>query len=341
MKLFISLIVIVLSLVSGCSNKNQNSMSNHIQTQGDGNANVLEVEHSQIANEDWSISGDTLQIFSDHGMNSWMNDWSNKELLEDISHIELWPGVTAINEHAFAYRDYIVADITIPASVKRIESWALMNIKTVLIDIANPYFTLQNNCLVRREDMAAIYCNLECEIVSVPEGVRAILGAFTDNTSVKTIYIPDTVEIFSEAAFHGCVNLESVVFPKTSSVYFDELSFYNTGIKEMILPDHSYLSGAYADDSGMFGSNLQRLIVTGKDTNIEFKDFRTAKGLKQIVFLCEMPSAMNSDAFRLCDSSLIIYYDAKFSSSWAPNGEAEWNGIPIVGIDSLQELPSI
>lgn len=342
MKQIITLVIIV-CLVSCCSNTNMGLVTNHRQIQtSECNSHNLDYKNDQITGVEWTVSGDTLHIYSDLGMNSWMDDFHNKHILADITHIEIWPGVTAINEaYPFAYQDHIVEEIIIPYSVKQIEVGALRNIKTIIMSTDNPFFTLENNCLVRNEDMAVIYCNLECEIVSIPEGVKAILGAFTDNKSVKVIHVPDTVRFVSQIAFAGCDHLESIDFSKTSSIYFDELSFYNSGLKELILPEQCYLAGAYAEDSGMFGENLQRLIITGKDTNIEFKDFCTAKGLRQIIFLCEKPSKLDDEAFIWCDPAIVIYYDKQFSQSWAPNGEMKWNGIPIIGINNMLDLEPI
>lgn len=46
------------------------------------------------------------------------------------------------------------------------------------------------------------------------------------------------------------------------------------------------------------------------------------------------------DAFRGIKEPA-IYYLNTYKLSWAPNGETEWNGIPIIGIDSIADLPPV
>lgn len=36
-----------------------------------------------------------------------------------------------------------------------------------------------------------------------------------------------------------------------------------------------------------------------------------------------------------------LYYLNRYASYWAPHGETEWNGFPISGIHSLEDLPPL
>ena len=67
-----------------------------------------------------------------------------------------------------------------------------------------PTFEIKDNILV--------HYNGEDEDVVVPEGIREIgPQAFQGNETVKTVTLPDSVELINNAAFADCVNLEKII----------------------------------------------------------------------------------------------------------------------------------
>lgn len=61
-------------------------------------------------------------------------------------------------------------------------------------------------------------------------------GAFTGNSEVKRVILPDTIYHIDRLAFRGCSSLEEINLPTSLSV-IGEASFMATALKEVILPD--------------------------------------------------------------------------------------------------------
>ena len=90
-------------------------------------------------------------------------------------------------------------------------------------------------------------------------------GAFTGNSEVRTVILPDTIYHIDRLAFRGCSSLEEINFP-TSLSFIGEASFMGTALKEVVLPDSVTIIEAMA-----FANNisLEKLTVNEGVTRLE------------------------------------------------------------------------
>lgn len=75
------------------------------------------------------------------------------------------------------------------------------------------------------------------ETVVVPDYITDISTAFSGNTTLKTIIVPDSLTSFGTNCFKNCTNLESINMPSNLE-YIGKDSFWQTGLKgEIVLPN--------------------------------------------------------------------------------------------------------
>ncbi len=90
-------------------------------------------------------------------------------------------------------------------------------------------------------------------------------GAFTGNSDLKTVTLPDTIYHIDRLAFRGCRSLEKINFPTSLSV-IGEASFMGTALKEVVLPNSvtTVEVMAFANNIG-----LEKLTVNEGVTRLE------------------------------------------------------------------------
>ena len=161
---------------------------------------------------------------------------------------------------------------------------------------------------------------------SIPkDGVTAIgTYAFSNQTGMKKIVIPDTVTSIASYAFQNCTALEEVQFSKQltsiSTYAFNGCS----SLKEAVLPDTLKTIGNYTFSEC---SSLEKVKFSPAMTTISARAFENCKALKQI----EIPSnivTISGYAFNGCSAlQSISFHEAK--SKVTANGGA-FNGCSAV-----------
>ena len=148
------------------------------------------------------------------------------------------------------------------------------------------------------------------KLVKIPDTVTAIgKEAFKNNTTMISVDIPGTVTSIGDSAFYGCTSLLGVIIPdsvqsvgsscfygctKLATVQLSEnerfttvnsLSFYNTAIVNLEMPDNITTIGNWA-----FGkcSKLADLKLPGKVKQIGYWAFRECNALERI----EIPKSL-------------------------------------------------
>ena len=293
------------------------------------------------AGTDWTLYQDcSLSILSDEGLKAWTDEQFS--CLEWIKGkpvtIVLQEGVSAIPAQGLLTTQALLLSVSIPKSVKSIASGSLEGAQGLLLNEGNPWYSYSDGFLVENATKTLLYCEPSAAVVHVPEGITTVSGAFISNAVVEEIFLPDSLQSILDRAFNHCSKLKTLHLPKGLK-YCDELVFDLNAIEELTLPPNVQLDAGESEDSGMFGEALKRIIFTGSGVNVQYKDFRLAQGLQQAVFLCGKPNLFDDAAFQNAADGFQIYYLNDYRSEWALSGETEWNGIPLIGIDSLTDLP--
>ena len=118
---------------------------------------------------------------------------------ENIVKCTIPDGTTAIFGDTFR-----ITNITIPASVKRIDNSAFdgLDLESIDVDVNNLDFYSEDNCLINKIDYKA--------------GTKLIRGC-------KNSIIPSGIKTIEPHAFFGCKSLKSIYIPKGSMEKFKGL----------------------------------------------------------------------------------------------------------------------
>ncbi|MCL2087719.1 MAG: leucine-rich repeat protein [Oscillospiraceae bacterium] len=161
------------------------------------------VENVSSSGYGWALKANgELIIFSDAGMNDWVNKGltssGNKQAVEAV---EIKDGVTTIPDSAF--KDCInLESVSIPDSVTKVDSTSFFNTK---IEKAHDSIVYVDNWVITAFTHPA-------ELVLNDE-TRGIAGyAFSWNHYLTKITIPAGVKHINDGAFMDSVNLESITF---------------------------------------------------------------------------------------------------------------------------------
>lgn len=135
-------------------------------------------------------------------------------------------GTTAIFGDTFR-----ITNITIPASVKKIDNSAFdgLDLDSIDVDVNNQDFFSRDNCLINKIDTIDYKAGTKlirgCKNSIIPSGIETIEPhAFFGCKSLKSITIPDTVTYIGFSSFEGCTSLEEIVIP-SSVTYIDSFAF--------------------------------------------------------------------------------------------------------------------
>lgn len=135
--------------------------------------------------------------------------------------------------------------------------------------------------------------------VTLKNGVRSIgEDAFRDCSSLESVIFENTVlEKISDGAFWGCSALSSIVLPD-SVTEIEKYAFFETGLRNIQLPEKLTLIGAYAFCNC---KNLKQVQLPSQLKELGNGAFSSCENLAQI----QLPAQLNklgTDAFRNCTS---------------------------------------
>ena len=139
----------------------------------------------------------------------------------------------------------------------------------------------------------------ELKKVTLKNGVRSIgEDAFRDCSSLESVIFENTVlEKISDGAFSGCSALSSIVLPD-SVTEIEKYAFFETGLRNIQLPEKLTLIGAYAFCNC---KNLKQVQLPSQLKELGNGAFSSCENLAQI----QLPAQLNklgTDAFRNCTS---------------------------------------
>lgn len=319
---------------------------------------------AQADEQEWAFSDGTLTIYTDEAFSAVLlpaNETVQRLYIEEgvtvwhynyfidlscLEEIRLPSSLKTIESRA-GYK--IPVPITIPDNVDTIEAFGLPeSLDLVTISDENPYFLLKDGFLIQKETGTLVQCDVRNNTTGtliIPDGVKVIgesaldsIDEFAD-TKIKEIRLPDTVERICRSGIVQLENLESINLPDSLKYMEDEVLCVCPNLLFVTLPD-GICFDMHDDEAYVFFLSAKRLIFNGDFTYFH-TPFSSARQLEQIVFLGDKPQGIDfGEVFPAIENGK-IYYLKNNKTTWAPNGETEWNGIPIIGIDSLDDLPPV
>ena len=285
-----------------------------------------------------AVSADDLQAFAGkvvfgrritliHG------DWSKAK------EIVIKNGVKGIGDKVF---EESTADISVPASIEEIGFHALWDVEGVITtDQKQTHFLSLDGMFIDLDTKTLINISPWASEIEIPECVEHI-GSFACawKVNLKKVSMPYKVLTISFAAFSDCENLTDVQLSDSLLEIWEE-AFYGCPISVLIFPPNVEFKSI--EKQGMF-YGTRGFVFSDDDAIIDSMNFRN-RALKFMAFLDKPPKHLDMSLFKSDYTSncygddVVIYYLNSNKQYWAPNGETEWNEIPIIGIDSLDDLP--
>lgn len=162
--------------------------------------------------------------------------------------------------------------------------------------------------------------------VSIQSGVTTIgAGAFSGNTSIVSVEIPDTVLSIEAEAFKDCTALESVILPK-SSLEIGVSAFENSGLSSVVhLYDRSTINqNAFAN------TKISAVVVndpTGNSAKIMSNAFANCPSLRRVWLISSNTIfTLSENIFSGC-GSIEIYSPSFFPTIYASMYNAAYLGL--------------
>ena len=229
-----------------------------------------------------------------------------------LTRIDLPNGLKAVGDEAFSGCTGL-NEITIPGSVERFGVGALQNTQ-----IYNDAKNWENGVLYSGDVLIEASGSVDSAYV-INDGTRLIANrAFTNNESLESVTMPDSVADIGYGAFYncinlkhaimsgdvkeigyetfsGCINLEEVNIPEGVK-YIGPYAFSGcSGLSRASIPDTVANIGEYAFSE----SGLETIRIPGSIASIGNSAFSGCQGLKK-AFMCEGITIIGNFAFFNC-----------------------------------------
>lgn len=114
------------------------------------------------------------------------------------------------------------------------------------------------------------FYNSKIQAVSLPNSLKYICGAFNGCNNLKSISIPEGVEVIGDYAFDACQNLESVILREGLTRIGDRAFNYCQKLKNVTIP-HTVKS--IGRDAFSFCKSLENLVIPDVEIEIGYDAF--------------------------------------------------------------------
>ncbi|MDO4565571.1 MAG: leucine-rich repeat domain-containing protein [Clostridia bacterium] len=247
-------------------------------------------------------------------------------------------GVESIG--SIAFYDTGLTKIKIPASVKSIGDNAFFTAEHLTefsVAEGNGSFMDVDGVLMSKDKKVLMrYPSAkDGSSYSVPEGVETIAPfAFHECAKLVSITMPDSVERVDEGAFYLCQSLEEIEL-SDNIVYLGDSTFESCEkLRRIELPKGITTIPEYT----FYGCDALETVVFPEGLlSIEYAAFYACMQLRECIFKGAPPvdsAGLVFSAFSFSGEELefefTIYYTADYAELWSPNGETEWNEIPLL-----------
>ena len=245
--------------------------------------------------------------------------WNDR--LGDIKKVVIGDNISSLGEYAF-YGATSLKEVVIGRDVESIGLNAFKNcynLTSISVDKDNPYFSMEEGCLVQISTGKLIRATSKSEI-TVPSIVLTMEdGAFYGLSSLKKVDMSQTpITYINDDAFRNCSSLSTVVLPEDLKTIGDYAFFKCSSLSSVELQDCEKLSSIGV--SAFYGcSSLNKVEFAKGLTKIGMLAF-SRSGLEQVTVPETTASLyMGSNAFYECNSLKNVYLANMDLASTAKN----------------------
>ncbi len=229
----------------------------------------------------------------------WVLDEESKQ---NLTTLYLSAGTTKMFESIFSGCDFLET-VYLPAELKEVEAYAFSGCKSltnIVVDEANPYFYVKNNCLINRANKMIVAAGAGA-VIPDDGSVTAIGGgAFTGLNLSKELVIPDCIKSIGFAAFRGWTSLEKLTLPFVGYSATDSDGHIG------------HLFGEYYDlyNEKSVPASLKEITILGGQ--LPYCALRGCKGLTTVHL--EGVTSIEKHAFMDCPKLKTVHLGKKFQS---------------------------
>lgn len=276
----------------------------------------------------------TLVFHTQEALDQWAASGQNREWNADVKAVRFEEGVESVPAEAFAHRS--IAEAFFPASLREIGDNAFLRCDTL------EQIHWQEGL---REIGTSAFRGTAIKELILPDGLVSVsFNAFSEMPNLQTVYLPDSIKDL-RYTFIDCPMLESIRLPIHVEVLHAGFLEGASALRELTVPGSVQIIDL---DLAAHGG-VRRIIFEGSPLLISRLNIEDYPALEQIVF-CSEPPAQDAELMSMIEDGGLgiygsgqctLYYLNSCASYWTPNGETEWNGFPIAGINSLEDLPPL
>ena len=217
--------------------------------------------------------------------------------------------------------------------------------------VDNPNYKIVDGLAIEIATNTLVMCRADARSVTIPKGVKTIgFSAFMPCSMLRSVVILEGVEVIENGAFYDCEQLTSIALPTTLKE-IEPYAFSDCNLDTLIIPRNTRLQPNLGQSEWygvLDGCKVKTLVFCGTDGlflpttfgNIKFP----ADGSGQLVFWGNPPEyfdlaglQFNYKGGEVESGTFTICYPAEYADAWAPNGETEWNGLPMRALTRTEE----
>ncbi len=217
--------------------------------------------------------------------------------------------------------------------------------------VDNPDYRIEDGLAIEIATNTLKMARYDVVSVIIPKNVQTIgFSAFEECSLLKSVVVPEGVKTIENGAFEGVCHPTSITLPTTLEK-IEPYAFGTCDLDTLIIPRNTRLVPNLGQSEWygvLDGCSVKTLVFCGTDGLFLPTTFGSiifpADGSGRIVFWGDPPQYIevknlqfnykggdiNSGPFTIC-------YPAQYANAWAPNGETEWNELPIRALTKTEE----
>lgn len=212
--------------------------------------------------------------------------------------LDIPEGVEEVERDAFS-GCYELSMVRLPASLGYISSYAFSGCRALTsLSVAegNPVYFSSGNCVIERET-GALEIGCTGSVIPSDGSVKALAAYSFRGSGIKSIVIPDGIDISEPGVFRGCYSLTSATLPDGAEIISSQMFYGCFNLTSVYVPDSVKTIG----DTAFGGCDALTTLPMGAGVErIERAAFSYCDGLTEIV-IPESVRYIEGEAFRYCD----------------------------------------